>query len=44
MVLVFLPMEPRWLRLGAPLVEPICNLQSVINLRLKQLQLPAWMQ
>jgi hypothetical protein len=26
MVLVFLPMEPRWLRPGAPLVGPICNL------------------
>jgi hypothetical protein len=26
MVLVFLPMEHRWLRPGAPLVGPICNL------------------
>jgi hypothetical protein len=26
LVLVFLPMEPRWLRPGAPLVGPICNL------------------
>jgi hypothetical protein len=26
MVLVFLPMEPRWLRPGAPLVGPIRNL------------------
>jgi hypothetical protein len=25
MVLVFLPMEPRWLRPGAPLVGPNCN-------------------
>jgi hypothetical protein len=26
MVLVFLPIQPRWLRPGAPLVGPICNL------------------
>jgi hypothetical protein len=30
MVLVFQPMEPRWLRPGAPLVGPICNPYSVI--------------